>query len=323
MFYPSLKAQKRNQKPSKRETPVFEQIPSISPPMPIKRKREAFEDDSPSKRRQETISVPIEIASTPDQSPVRQHTDPSPKTSEDEHFRTVDEIFDEMRQNEVDGSSDQEITQETNRAFGRQASPILSELDNAARSTQAMFEDLTQSIDLDVLPPEEGWVKKMKREALENSVPELQIQIMDTQGLNSATQVPDLSMPGPDGGWNSNHRPSSPETPGPPPADDLDQAEINARLDAWIDGHVAAGFSADKAILALECTSLDHRLADEVLQFMKTHREQIPPQRRGVWTEEDDEDLESPDARRILRTEEKHGRKLVGLRWDFLAAYRK
>lgn len=323
IFYPSLEAQEQNHKPSRRETQVSEQMQSISPPAPMKRKREAFEDDSPSKRRQETISVPIEIASTPDQSPVRQHTDASPKSSEDEHFRTVDEIFDEMRQNEVDESSDQEITQETNGAFGKQASPILSEPDNAARSTQALFEDLTQSIDLDVLPPEEGWDSKKEREALENTVPELQTQIMDKQGLNGATQVPDLSMPEPDGGWNSDHRPSTPEPPDSPLADDPDQAEINARLDAWIDGHVVAGYSADEAILALECTSLDHRLADEVLQFMKTHRERIPPERRGVWTEEDDEDLESPDARRILRAEEKHGRKLVGLRWDFLAAYRK
>lgn len=327
-FYHSLEIQEQDHDPFKFEPEVFEEMPSSSPPVPMKRKHEASEDDYLSKkRRQQTTSPPIEIASTPDQSPVPNHTVASPETSEDKHLRTVDEIFDEMQQNEIDEVSDQESTQDTNGAFGKQASPILSEPDNVAGTTQAIFQDLTQSIDLDVPPPGESWDMKEEgeeeEEALENTVPELQSQIMDTQGLSDATKVPDLSMPETDGGWTSGFRPSSPETPDTPPADDVDQAEINARLDAWIDRHVATGRPADEAISALECTSLDHFLADEVLKYMETHQKRIPPNWRGVWTVEDDKDLESPDARRILRAEEKHGTKLIKLRWDFLAAYRK
>lgn len=368
-FYPSLEAQEQNHVPLKRETEVseespsssptpvkrrrafekilssplaehlkrepgvFVEIPSSSPSMPMKRKREPFEEIPNSlpleseyptkKRRQIKTSPPIEIASTPDQSPVRNNTVSSPETSEDENLQTVDEISDEIHQNEVDESIDQESTQEAHGSYGRQASPILSEPDNAAGPTQAIFQDLTQSIDLDVPLPEEGWDNK-EEEALENTGPELQPQIVDTQGLlNGPTQGLDLSLPEPNGGWNSDHMPSSPETSDSPLADNLHQAEINARLDAWIDGQVAAGYSADEAISALECTSLDHRLADEVLEYMKAHRGRIPPERRGVWTEGDGEDLDSTDARRILRAEEKHGKKLVALRWAFLAAYRK
>lgn len=320
--------------PLKRESEAIMEIPSSSPPAPLIRKREALEETPSSiplefdyprkKRRRETLPLPIEIASTPDNSPVRNRIVSSAETSEDENLSTVDEMFEQMRQSEVDESSEQESTQEASEAYGRQVSPILSEPDNIASPTEVNSQDLAQSVGLDAPPPDEGCNDQEKEEALENTVSELQTNVMDTQGvLSGATQVLDLSLPEPDGGWNSDHRPSSPETPDSPPTDDLDQAEINARLDAWIDAHVAAGCSADEAILSLECTSLDHRLADEVLEYMTTHRGQIPPERRGVWTEGDDKDLESPDARRILRAGEKHGRKLVVLRWDFLAAYRK
>lgn len=322
-FYASLEAQEQIHETLKQEIELCEEMPSSSLPVTLKRKREAFEDDSSNDK--EIISLPIEIASTPDptpeQSPVWNQSVASTEASEDVHLPTVDDLFDQMRQDEVDESSEQESTQETNGAWGRQASPILSEPENAAITTQAIFQEPTQSVDFDV-PPPEGWDDK-EEQALENTVPRRRTQIMDTQGSNGTTQTPDFSMPEPDGGWNSDHRLSSPESPDFPPVDDLDQTEINARLDAWIDGHVAAGCSADEAISALECTSLDDCLADEVLEYMKMDRRQIPPEQRGVWTEGDDEDLGSTDARRILRVEEKHGKKLIRLRWDFLAAYRK
>ena len=316
----------------KREPEASAEI--ASPPIPMKRKRGPFEEipdslppDSnyPTKKRREiTVSPQIEIASTPDQSPVRNHAVASPEISEDEHFPTVDDIYDEIRQNEVDESSDEESTQDALGTLGRQSSPILSELDNAVGPTQAIFQDLTQSIDLDVPLPEQGWDNNEEEEALENTVSEVQTQTIGAQGTgNGAAKVLDLSLPENDCGWNSNHILSSTETPDSPPADDLSQAEINARLDAWIDGHIAVGCSADDAISALECTSLDHRLADEVLEYMRTHQGRIPPERRGVWTEGDGEDIDSTDARRILRAERKHGKKLVALMWDFLAAYRK
>ncbi|MCJ1463828.1 hypothetical protein MMC07_002437 [Pseudocyphellaria aurata] len=325
-FYASLEAQEQIHETLKHETESSEEMPSSWHPVTLKRKREAVEDDySNNKRRPEIIPLPIEIASTPDstpaQSPVWNQSVASAETSEDAPLPTVDDLFDQMRQDEVDESCEQESTQETNGAWGRQASPILSEPDNAASTTQAIFQEPTQSVDLDV-PPPEGWDDE-EEQALENMASRRRTQITDTQGSNGTTQTPDLLMPEPDGGWDSDNGPSCQETPDFAPADDLDQSEINARLDAWIDGHVAVGWSADEAISALECTSLDDCLADEVLEHMKMDRGQIPPERRGVWTEGDDEDLGSTDARRIQRVEEKHGKKLVRLRWDFLAAYRK
>lgn len=203
---------------------------------------------------------------------------------------------------ETDVSSVQESTQDDIRTLGRRASPVLSDPDH------------TEFIDLDVPPPEAGWD--------EEGIPTSETQIL----LNGTTQIPDLSLPELDSGWNDDMPSSPPELPSSPPdhlpPSDLPPDELNARLDAWIDEHVAAGRSSSDVITALECTSLDHHLADQVLEHMSTHQGRIPQRTRGVWTDADEKDRTSTDARRIRRVEEKHGADIFALRWDFMDAYR-
>ncbi|KAL8905048.1 MAG: hypothetical protein Q9207_002863 [Kuettlingeria erythrocarpa] len=160
--------------------------------------------------------------------------------------------------------------------------------------------------------------------------------------LNAETQQPDYSLPGPEGGWppelfppssQSDNSPSSslnilpssqPEphkqalptirTPSPNPADQIDD---------FIDRHISLGYTDDAIHTALKCTNLDPDLSVKVLQVMKANKGRVPKDMRGCWTEEDDQDLESVDARRIRRLEEKHGKGALEARWAWLEDYRR
>ncbi|KAL8722290.1 MAG: hypothetical protein Q9225_001195 [Loekoesia sp. 1 TL-2023] len=160
--------------------------------------------------------------------------------------------------------------------------------------------------------------------------------------LATETQLPDLSLPAPEGGWDAALLPSSPpefppssqpdshqqqrdqpsqtdhqqhaRSPSPNPADQLDQ---------FIDHHLSLGYTEDSIHLALECTNMDPVLSVRVLEAMRRNGEKVPADMKGCWTEEDDRDLESVDARRIKRVEEKHGKEGVGSRWAFLEEYRR
>ncbi|KAI4168479.1 MAG: hypothetical protein LQ343_006366 [Gyalolechia ehrenbergii] len=165
--------------------------------------------------------------------------------------------------------------------------------------------------------------------------------------LTAETQHPDFSLPAPEGGWDAALLPSSPpelppssppdvqhqnqpshahpprthqhqtqvpRTPSPNPADQLDD---------FIDYHISQGYSEDTIHLALKCTNMDPALTMEVLETMRRNGEKVPRGMKGCWTEEDDGDLESVDARRIKRVEEKHGVGGVEARWMFLEEYRR
>ncbi|KAL8941507.1 MAG: hypothetical protein Q9216_002189 [Gyalolechia sp. 2 TL-2023] len=176
-----------------------------------------------------------------------------------------------------------------------------------------------------------------------------------TQAILAAeTQHPDFSLPDPEGGWDAALLPSSPpEIPASSqPDDDEDQpkqpAEVQSpqtthppqqrqqqqvprtpspnpadQLDDFIDYHVSQGYSEDTVHLALKCTNMDPALTMEVLAVMRRNGEKVPRGMKGCWTEEDDGDLESVDARRIQRVEGKHGVGGVEARWRFLEEYRR
>lgn len=288
------------------------------------------------KQRRDRTSLPAEIASTPNQSPVHQRSTTSPERK-DKHtlpFKGLKDRGNAENEDEEVGSAglfltDHASTEEDNQGLGQQASPVLSEPEHIAHPTQAIFNNETPTIDLDVPPPEEGWDDEESSDNnskyIQQTFGEPNAQLLDTQALlNSTTQIPDFSLPDPDGGWDVEDVPSSPQDiPGSPLPKNISQDEINARLDAWIDAHVAAGRPADDVILALERTSLDHRLADEVLEYMAMHKGRIPKNVRGVWTDSDDNDMDSTDARRIERLEEKHGSLITKLRWNYLEACQK
>ncbi|KAL3437314.1 Rap1 Myb domain-containing protein [Aspergillus tetrazonus] len=88
-------------------------------------------------------------------------------------------------------------------------------------------------------------------------------------------------------------------------------------IDSWIDSRVRAGKgSEDQVIEALQCTSMDPELAEKVLESL-TAGKGIPTNMRGVWTAQDDRDLEAQNTRDIQRVIEKHG-DLLNYRWDYL-----
>jgi len=255
-----------------------EEIPSSSPP--------EMPSSSKRQRRSTMQERPIEIASTPEGSPAPYA---ARSKSEKEH----------------DGRLN---------------------LDDIT-TPEGFFVDPTQYIDFNVPPPEDGWSDHDPVSNLEsptsspptatNNSPEATHP--DTQALlTSKTQLPDLSVPEPSGGWDLSPASSSP--PNLPPASPT-QSQITADLDAWIDARIAAGHTPSNVELALRSTSVDAELAAVVLEHLRKG-EGLPKEMRGVWTEEDDADLEATDARRLGRVERKHGGDAVGLRWEFLGVYK-
>ncbi|KAL4733313.1 Rap1 Myb domain-containing protein [Aspergillus similis] len=104
-----------------------------------------------------------------------------------------------------------------------------------------------------------------------------------------------------------------PFLPSSPVAEEAPEQDI----DSWIDSQVRAGKgSEDQVIEALQCTSMDPELAEKVLESL-TAGKGIPTNMRGVWTAQDDKDLEAQNTRDIQRVIEKHG-DLLNYRWDYL-----
>lgn len=129
-------------------------------------------------------------------------------------------------------------------------------------------------------------------------------------------ESPSLSIPDPASS------PPNTAAPAATPWNPSPQAQVNARIDAWIERHVSAGRVEAHVIRALESTSLDPRLADNVLEYMDAHGGKIPEDMRGVWTARDDADTQSSDAAAVERVFIKHG-DLADFRWTYLAELRK
>ncbi|KAL8762086.1 MAG: hypothetical protein Q9184_001858 [Pyrenodesmia sp. 2 TL-2023] len=159
--------------------------------------------------------------------------------------------------------------------------------------------------------------------------------------LNAETQQLDYSLPDPEGGWDAVLPPSSQSNPPPssppnlpssskpepqqqaPPANRSPSPDPADQLDDFIDRHISLGYTDDAIHTALKCTNLDPDCSMEVLKAMKADKGRVPRDMRRCWTEEDDRDLESVDARRIRRLEEKHGKGALEARWTWLEDYRK
>ena len=185
----------------------------------------------------------------------------------------------------------------------------------------------TQLIDFDLAPPEGGWDEQELRikEESESSNTEIydpQPILPDTQAiLQSKIPALDFSIPDPDGGWNNLIASSPPIIPSSPRAESVfSQTELKDQMDAWIDAHAIKGISVEQVESVLKSTSMDTTLADKALRHL-AEKGVLPKNRRGVWTESDDEDLKSTDARRIQRLQEKHGADCLTARWEFLDFY--
>ena len=187
--------------------------------------------------------------------------------------------------------------------------------------------EYTQLLDFDLTPPEGGWdePEPEAKEDIGSSDTEIcdpQPSLPDTQAiLRSKTPAPDFTIPDPDGGWNNLIASSPPTMPDSPRAESVfSQTELRDQMDAWIDAHAVKGISVEQVESVLKNTSMDTALADKALRHLAA-RAALPTDWRGVWTESDDEDLKSTDARKIQRLQEKHGADCLAARWEFLDFY--
>jgi hypothetical protein len=95
------------------------------------------------------------------------------------------------------------------------------------------------------------------------------------------------------------------------------ESEQEAELYAFIERHIALGYSQEHVIAALEATTMNTGDAGVVMEALQSGGS-IPDNIQGVWTNWDDEalkDVDHPDYQRVV---EKHGREGVVLRQRFL-----
>ena len=169
-----------------------------------------------------------------------------------------------------------------------------------------------------------------------------------TQAILSAeTQDPDLSLPDPEGGWDAllsptSAPPSEPDiqslvdqqllaesqrtSPPPPPRtrQKSPTPDYALQVEGFIAHHVSLGHSEDSILLALKAANMDPALSSQALKAMKkSGGSEIPGDMKGVWTEKDDGDFESGDARKVARVEKKHGSEGVVARFEFMTEYRR
>ena len=307
-----------------------EELPSSSPPQQF----------GPSKRiRHEDPHGRREIPSTPDRSPLKSVEGKySPLFVQD-----ADEELEDAPSNN-DGAQDKHLPQseesegDVDYPSIAALSENLSEPKRGRGHTQAIFGEATPFIDFEIPPPEEGWkveeehIKREESEGEEASTVTVteayRSTVPDTQAIfRDASQIPDFELPDPEGGWKF-VPPSSPPREGSPEQRAESRASSNdpeSQIDQWEAKLVAKGFSLELVQQVLNCTTLDMTLAEQVLESLRKGKRKsgsedpngVPDDWPGVWTAADDEDLDSTDARTILRVQEKHGKKLFNSRVDY------
>ena len=325
----------------KRATVNKNDLPSSSPPgsplpLPLSSKRQ---------RVNKSRTGPLEIASTPENSPSRRDLQRPFQSLSKEDTGVLDVLEDDSC--EECSSKDSLASDNESRPHARQASLTLSSPTRAVpetqtATTQAIYQDPTQDVDLDVPPPDEGWDDESVHDGVASrptpkaqvvdfdpalTIPETQFTLPDTQGLlDSRTQIPDFEIAEPDSGWDAvgivpslpppllASRSSSPRdtVSSPPTLDVLD-------MQVWARSKEALGYHTEDINKALRVTTTDDlELANYVLLYMNGKGEgQIPQNVPGVWTKSDDADLHSTDARRITDVHNKHGKNRCDSRLDF------
>lgn len=320
----------------------------------MKRKRTVLEEEVPSssplatmrspKRTGRNASDPLrEIASTPDTTPVRSGYRPdSPLIigSEDDLSEEESDLDDDIsikesplgKQPSITLSEPAHVSADTQGLFKDETQQVdlkVPSADEESNDGDSFLRDQTQAIDLEVLPPDEGWDDEdpgaEASSGSDSTFPEvsgIRPIRQGTQGiLRGQTLDPDFDVAEPEGGWDQMIPSSPPAIPSSPPAES-EASDVDAQTEAWINSHAVDGISVDDVLRALKCTSMDTYIAETVLNSMRKDGD-IPENKRGVWTEVDDEDLGSTDARKIQRLESKHGKDCLTSRWEFLSFYGK
>lgn len=199
--------------------------------------------------------------------------------------------------------------------------------EDSGEDNKRNIREFTQLVDFDLVPPEGVWDEQDAGIREESKSPSTEIYdpqpaLPDTQAIfQSKTPAPDFSMPEPDGGWSSMIVSSPPLMPSSPRAESIfSQTELKDQMDAWIDAHAVKGISVEQVESVLKSTSMDTALASKALRRL-AKKGALPENWKGVWTESDDEDLKSTDARKIQRLQEKHDADCLTARWEFLDFY--
>ena len=199
--------------------------------------------------------------------------------------------------------------------------------EDSKENVERGIRESTQLTDFDFLSRERGWDKQDPQVKEEIEDPNIDVYgpqptLPDTQAIfMSKTPAPDFSIPDPDGGWNSAIVSSSPNMPSSPQAEsEFSHTDLQEQMDAWINAHATRGISMEQVESALKRTNMDTALAHKALRHLKK-KGTLPSKWRGVWTETDDEELKSTDARKIQRLQEKHGADGLTARWEFLDFY--
>lgn len=211
---------------------------------------------------------------------------------------------------------DPEMHSEYESAFEQMPSPSRPRHAYLTEDTQALLASKTQQPDLTIPDPEAGW------ETLNPPSPVLPPP-RAPQGRDTSR-----SLTQEDQRHHQRHRYVSPAV------SDSDSVS-NAKLNAWIAARVSEGAPEEEAEDVLQRTCMDTDLALRVLRHLRDQRSRvrrkgtaasaadqeirIPDDWTGVWTDRDDEDLRSTDARHVMRVDEKHGPDGVEARWNFLA----
>ncbi|QDS72280.1 hypothetical protein FKW77_006474 [Venturia effusa] len=88
----------------------------------------------------------------------------------------------------------------------------------------------------------------------------------------------------------------------------FDETALQASVDfdAMANELMECGHSPENIIVAIQATSANMPQMLVVLEHLKIGM-RVPEQRRGIWTEQDDEDVLGGDARKLERVEAKHG----------------
>ena len=95
------------------------------------------------------------------------------------------------------------------------------------------------------------------------------------------------------------------------------ESEQGAALSAYIERHIALGYSQEHVILALEATTMQTGDAAIVMEALQSG-EGIPDNIQGVWTYSDDQALEDVNYPDFEKAVIKHGTKRVRQRQEYL-----
>ena len=306
-----------------------------------KRKREEIEDQHPTSsppnlstskaakrlRADRGETMPKEIPSTPERSPLSERRQPDMFIKQE----IVDLAGDDSSvEEELDTEEDNDEASFPERA----PSQSLSEPRPTPKKLYNTFKGPRRRLDFDLPSPEGGWDDDGPGSLEEPEIIETKPGREDTQAiLRGQTPMFDFTVVEPDEGWDAllPPPPSSPPLQASPNAGEdiadartpevlMDEEEMIANLEKWIDGQIESGYDIETIELALKSTSNELDLADIVLNDMKEYGE-LPTHVRGIWTEEDDEYLEAVDARKINAMIEKHGQEGVDRRYEFLRTY--